>query len=236
LNDEEYRELLEAIGRRYLRLHRLGGLFPKGFEHGAHEIDDLCSKYRIVYAIAERAGSRRWYGPLYEELRYLHLPTSILDDAGVFDALDENTELVFAHLSRSVVPAEDIELLRRSGIEEAEAEVTIIVHCCRHLARSSNFRPSATMREAPKRLKEAIDALSENSGNSVSQTDAPAKPRRYFTGIGRILSGAVAGTGNVLLGVGAIPATGGTSAAAVFASSALAVGLVSQGIGDLRGE
>ena len=59
----------------------------------------------------------------------------------------------------------------------------------------------------------AADAR-DQSLSAVSPPDhLPKKPKKYFNGIGKILSGAVAGAGNVLVGTGAIPATGGAAVA-----------------------
>lgn len=59
---------------------------------------------------------------------------------------------------------------------------------------------------------------------------------KIFNGIGKILAGAVAAAGNLLLATGTIVAPNPATAYGVIGSSALAVGSICQGIGDLRGE
>jgi hypothetical protein len=238
MNDKEYGEFLEAVGKRYLRLHRASRWFhPEGIGHLHYDIERLASTARLVHAVEERSNETAWYGPLSKELKntYIQNVTNLLDAAGIIDALDEHGELIFSNLSRELIPDEDIALLHRAGVEEPEAEVTIVIQELRQSARSRDIRASSVLREASKKLEEAAKQLSPVESNSDDEK-AEVKPRKYFTGIGRILSGGIVGAGNLLLGIGTIPASGGATAGAVIASSALAVGLVSQGIGDLRGE
>ena len=72
--------------------------------------------------------------------------------------------------------------------------------------------------------------------NSSNAPPTEGKKRKILNGIGKILSGTVAGAGNLLLATGTIVAPNPATAYAVIGSSALAVGSICQGIGDLRGE
>ena len=221
MNDKEYREFLEAVGKRYLRLHRAARWFgPEGISHLHYDIERLTSTARLVHAVAARSDQTGWYQALGKELKntYIQQVTNLLDEAGITNALDEHQELIFGNLSREFIPDEDIALLYDAGVPEPEAEVTIIIQELRRSGQSRNMRPSNILREAPKRLEDAAQQLSRVESNP-SDMKVEVKPQKYFTGIGRILAG-----------------SGGAAAGAVIASSALAVGLVSQGIGDLRGE
>lgn len=238
MNEKEYREFLEAVARRHLRLHRVGRWFgPEGVDRLLYEIDRLSGTARLVNAVAERADNSGWYQPLSQELKrtYVQHITEIMVEAGVTEALDEYSELIFANLNRDVIPDEDIELLRQAGVREPEAEVTIAIQYARRLGKSQDLTPSRALEQAAQRMKEVVSTLAQAEENKPS-SETPKKPKKYFTGIGRILSGAIAGAGNLLIGIGSIPASGGAATAGVIASSALAVGLVSQGIGDLCGE
>jgi len=60
--------------------------------------------------------------------------------------------------------------------------------------------------------------------------------RKLFNGVGKILVGVVTGAGNILLAAGTIAAPNPATVYGVIGSSALAIGGICQGIGDLRGE
>jgi hypothetical protein len=236
MNDKEYREFLEAVGKRYLRLYKAARWFhPEGIGHLQYDIERLASTARLVHAVEARSDETAWYEPLGKELKntYVQHVTNLLDEAGITNALDEHGVLIFSNLSRELIPDEDIAFLNNAGVLEPEAEVTIAIQELRRSALSRDIQASSILREAPKKLEDAAKQLSPVESNDVNVT---VKPRKFFTGIGRILSGTIAGAGNLLVGIGAIPASGGAAAGAVIASSALAVGLISQGIGDLRGE
>ena len=238
MNDKEYREFLEAVGKRYLQLHRVGRWFGReGISHLHYDIERLVLTARLNHAVEERSNETVWYGPLSNELKntYIQNVTSVMDESGITAALDEHGELIFSSLSRELIPDEDIALLLRAGVLEPEAEVTIIIQELRRSARNRGIQASSVLRAAPQKLEEAAKKLSPAESNSTDEK-VEVKPRKFFTGIGRILSGAIAAGGNLLVGIGTIPASGGATAGAVIASSALAVGLISQGIGDLRGE
>lgn len=96
-------------------------------------------------------------------------------------------------------------------------------------------RPSEVLGQARKHV-EALAEVLETTDEEGDSTNGRAKPRKVFTGISKILGGAVTGLGNVLLGVGALPSTGPSSLHLVIGSCGLAIAAVGQGIGDLRGE
>lgn len=75
-----------------------------------------------------------------------------------------------------------------------------------------------------------------NAKNTNQVSSSTKKKRKIFSGVGKILAGAIAGGGNALLGLGTIAAPNPATGYAVIASCGLAVGSFCQGIGDLRGE
>lgn len=239
MTDEEYRELLDALGRRHLRLgvldrHRLMG----ELDHLAYDLDRLSSLSRFVKAVGERSDDRRLYKPLGDELAnaYIGSVTHAMERAGVMDALDDAGVLVFENLRTSAIPAEDREILRRAGVDDPEAEITLIVAYTRRHVDKYDSRPSTIATTAEENLKRIAERLQQMGESTEDQFEATKKPRKLFIGIGRILAGAVAGAGNLLLGAGTISAPNPAVAYAVIGSAAFAIGSMSQGIGDLRGE
>jgi len=162
-----------------------------------------------------------------------------MERSGILDALDEVPGATFGEMRASVVPPEDLDLMQRCGIDDAQAEIEIVAVFCR--TEAFDWWPprrrgleSTQMWGAPDALRRAAGWLRSDRGRlPPAQQEAQPKKRKVFNGIGKILSGAVAGAGKVLLVAGTMPLHPSYGA---IASSAIAVGSIFQGIGDLRGE
>ncbi len=81
-----------------------------------------------------------------------------------------------------------------------------------------------------------VGRLEKAMSDSAKDREAQPKKRKILNGIGKILGGAIAGAGNVLLLFGTIVAPNPATGYGAIASSAIAVAGVMQGAGDLRGE
>lgn len=238
MTDEDYVEFLDALGKRYLRLGRLELCHPKGSGFIHDQIERLTSLSRFARVVSERPDKVALYRPLGRELKYSYLGEArrVLADSGALDALDEYTDEVLGRLSRAVIPDYDVELLRRAGFEEPEAEIVLFLHYARSRMAGYQQRPSEVLREARKHVEALAEALETTDPEPTDTTNERAKPKKVFTGISKILGGAVTGLGNILLGVGTIPSAGPSSLHLVIGSCGLAIAAVGQGIGDLRGE
>jgi len=238
MTDEEYVEFLNALGKRYLRLGRLELCHPKGSGFIHDQIERLASLARFARVVSERPDKVALYRPLGRELKYSYLGEArrVLADSGVLDALDEYADEVLGRLSRAVIPDYDVELLRHAGFEEPEAEIVLLVHYARSRIAGHQQRPSEVLRRAQEHVEGLAEVLETTEPEAESSTSVKPKPKKVFTGISKILGGAVTGLGNVLLGVGTIPSAGPSSLHLVIGSCGLAIAAVGQGIGDLRGE
>jgi len=130
----------------------------------------------------------------------------------------------------------DILVAGVAGIEDPEAEITLIIHYSRKRLGHSEARPSETVRQAQEELKRAADRVDKIPPDSNLSDQPEKKKRKIFNGIGKILAGTITGAGNLLLAAGTVVAPNPATAYGVIGSSALAVGGICQGIGDLRGE
>src|SRR5262249_35276052 len=155
------------------------------------------------------------------------------EDTGVLAALDELPEVTFGELRRSAIPEEDVDLLFRSGVNNPEEEIKLVIQYARY--RISRFHahepyPSKYASDAQPNLNRAADR--------VEKIDdvPPAKKRKLFNGIGRLLGGAITAGGNLLLLTGIFVAPNPATAYLALGSSALGITSIAQGIGDLRGE
>ncbi len=238
MTDEEYKEYLDALARRHLKPGSLARFGPGGAaEHLTYDIDRLSSAARFVRVAADRPENANLLKEVAQEINnaYVEHIFTAMEYSGVLPALDEAPEITFPNLRRSVIPEEDAYLLRHAGVEDAEAEITILIHYARTHVGRQDSSPSRIAQRAQAELKNAAVRVEQ----LASQPDTPAAPikkRKLFNGIGKILAGTVTAAGNLLLATGTIIAPNPATAYGAIASSALAIGGVFQGIGDLRGE
>lgn len=238
MTDDEYREYLVALARKHLKPGQLYNLRPAGgaVEQLAQDIERLSSTNRLLRVVRERSDNPMLLNELSQDLRRLH-ETGVADDVvtamdktGILDALDEAPE-IFEHLRRSAIPPDDIQLLSRAGVEDPEAEISIL------LRRRRYFYPY----EFPSQVAHAVPDELLQAAKRVEQINKPEpqperKKRKLFNGIGKLLSGTITGAGNILLAAGTFVAPNPATAYLAMGSSAVAILYMGQGIGDLRGE
>ena len=259
MSNDEYREFLIALFDRHVRLLPLPG--PSFPDSGVLEFELVNLKWvsRLVQLMEER----REEFEQEEDYRMLLMTSEFvqnarldsiaraLADSGILRAIEEDPEAFFGNLNKNVLPKEDAEFLREAGALKAESEITLLIHYARrHLAKQHlQMSPTELVMEADEKLKEAgrdLQALVPKShGGQATETGGPSardierqekKKRKLFTGIGKILQGAILGGGNFLIGVGQIAAPNPAVAAGVIASAGVAVSSIAEGIGCLRGE
>jgi hypothetical protein len=200
-------------------------------------IVELSSTARFVRVVGERSENLDLVNALGKELDswYVQHVVEEMRRAGVLAALDDAPDITFAELRRNAIPDEDVRLLRDAGVDDPEAEITVLIHYARKRLGHREATPSAIAEEARDELKRAPERIISLSNNS-SATHIDVKKKKLFNGIGKILAGAITGAGNLLLATGTVMAPNPATAYGVLGSSALAVGSICQGIGDLRGE
>jgi hypothetical protein len=244
MSDEEYRDWLLALAQRYLRMPVCHPLFGANREVLPDRLSGMSSTARFARAVSDRSFRAELLSALAQELRYACLAqfASEMDKTGVLAALDELPELTFGQLRRSVIPEEDVISLRQAGVSDPEAEIALMIQHARLRLGRPHFRPSEITFSAQPELYRAADRLDAMSKYLAAPKEKPQmpddikKPKKLFNGIGKILNGTVTGLANFLIGTGAILAPNPAVTAGVLASSALAIGFISQRIGDLRGE
>jgi hypothetical protein len=241
MNDEEYKRFLSALAAKHVRRT----LSPEEQERLQIALRELTQASRQVQDLREEVPEKRRNGssemreladrlkgiPVYEGFH-------VMERIGISEALDEATDAVFANLRRSAIPDEDVQLLYRAGIANPELEITIMIEYARRNIRISRGSLLDAVRKASDLSPEMADRL-QRASKEFDQPSAAAvqpKKRKLLNGIGKILGGAIAGTGNVLLLAGTVIAPNPATGYGAIASSALAVAGILQGAGDLRGE
>jgi len=243
MTHEEFQEFLTSIAKTHLRLHRAAH-HPEGHWHLYHEIERLSSLSRFSLVVAERHECTELYAPLGKALMYTHI-SHILEECGALEALDAHADVLFAHLTRDAIPQDDVELLRRAGFQEPEAELTVVIERIRFkYTRKSGYTrenqetcPSSILGEAHQELKRVAQSLEQTPPDSKNSNEKSVKPKKLFTGIGRILGGGIMATGNILGGLGltALSPVSPIGPDKVMVSLGAAVAMVGQGVDDLRG-
>lgn len=234
-----------SIAKTHLRLHRAAH-HPEGHWYLYHEIERLSSLCRFALVVAERHEHTELYAPLGEALKYTHVKSHVIEECGALEALDAHADVLFAHLTRDGLPQDDVELLKRAGFQEPEAELTLVIERIRlryarkgdSSRRNCEACPSSTFRQADQELERIAEALKETPPESPKSKEKPVKPKKVFTGISRILGGGIMATGNILggLGVAALGPVSPIGPDKVMLSLGAAVAMLGQGVDELRGE
>ena len=153
--------------------------------------------------------------------------------------------LTVAHL-----PKEDLDVMRAMGSANPEMELQALVHIARasleRCSRESSNELGVTVRleravhqveEAAREFRKYVETQKDKEQEEKSK-DVPRKNRRWFKGFGQIGQGAALSIANAGLAVGALgfPVSPETQTWGTLVSMATGVGLVLNGVGDLRGE
>jgi hypothetical protein len=243
MNDDEYRQYLDALARKYLRRHYIRRKHPFHLDELACELERLTRLKKLNTLAADELDddllSILAKNLIDSHRHYVHE----LERSGVLDALDDDPETLFKYLRRNSIPDEDADFLKDAGCNDPEAELTILIAYTRtHCGRRSSNETSATaqvrkspdaLRNAGKRIQTLLEKDSISSQSSESKTTSK---RKIVTGVGNILSGAIMATGNVMLGTGNLIAPNPGIAFGVIGSCAVATGAICKGMGELRGE
>lgn len=194
MTDDEYREYLDALARRHLRPGWVRHFGPGGAaEHLTYDIERLASAARFVRVVGDRSDRAILLKELAEEVKnvYVEHIFDAMEYSGVLPALDEAPEITFPNLRRSVIPEEDAYLLRQAGVEDADAEITILIHYCRAHVGRGDASPSSIAQQAQAELKRAAGRIEQLASGAEPAAQAAPKKRKLFGGIGKILAGTV---------------------------------------------
>ena len=172
----------------------------------------------------------------------------VVQDAGFLDVFDDYYMEIVEGMKIEDMPAQELEVLRRLGSEDPEAELTALIYLVRSRSRSSrqlgyNIRVSNHLQEAEKILEhhcKEIAKLMETNNAKLMETNKKqlVKSRRWFKGLGQIAQGSALSVANVWLATGTspFPVAVETATWGSLVSSVTGVGMVLNGIGEWRGE
>jgi uncharacterized membrane-anchored protein YjiN (DUF445 family) len=247
LSDEEYKAFLTALYRRYVHLGRLN---ERLIRHLAFERDQAARANQIVRMLEEGPQRTRLLQALAEMLQEFECRAFIdaLIESGILRAIEEDPRTFFSNLRRSVIPDEDVEILRQAGSSNPEDDLTLAINFAKSnlseifsdydfIDELSELKPK--MEHAGAKLEAVSDSHMAKEASSVTSPSrhyVEPKKRKILNGAGKILQGTAIGAGNVLLGTGHILPPNPAIPYGVITSVGAALGYLVQGLGDLRGE
>ena len=258
MTDDEYREFLAVLFRRYVR-PRIPRLRRRFHHHMMEEWD-----YHL--AQAERAAHVLRYiesycdddGDVYRtftldriaqavsDTRYsLDFSNRTIDEGGFLDAYEPHASEILTGLQPQHLPEADKEVLREMGSPDPDAELAELVFRAKAFReRAEQFSREVSVRQQLRHAEEQL-AKAEQHFDELKKLEseeavekAPKKSRRWFKALGQIGQGAALSIANVALAIGAIhfPVSPETQTWGAVASVATGIGTVLSGVGDLRNE
>ncbi len=248
MTDEEYAAVLRALAAKHLRSPRSRGSVNPDVPW-QKRVDEVYALARLVNAVAADPAPDRQLleliGQKLKQVKPVRIAETALEDVGILSALEDAPLLVLGQFRRTAFPTEDIAFLRRAGFTDDEIEVlvqTVVLYNEQSALLSTSWSsdretqietkvvtPSQALQSGAIALDKAADELARGP-------EQPAKKRKLFNGIGKLLAGSVMGLGNALVATGAILSPNPAIGSVAIASGAAAVGSILAGIGDLRGE
>lgn len=95
-----------------------------------------------------------------------------------------------------------------------------------------------SLKDVDERLSKAKDQFKEQDDKEVTKEELPKKSRRWFKGLGQIGRGAALSIGDIALAVGTLhlPVSPETQTWGSLVSATTGIGMIFNGIGELRNE
>lgn len=165
-----------------------------------------------------------------------------LREIGLLDAFDNYFDEILDGLDIDDFPEEEYELLRSIGFQNPKSDLQGIIYLLkvRHrewlLRRNLKRCVSSELKSATELLESAVKDLKIEDQKTI--VEQPKKSRRWFKGLGKIGRGAGVSIGDICLAAGILkfPVSPETQTWGAVVSTTAGVGMILDGIGELRGE
>lgn len=258
MTDEEYREFLIILVRRYVhpRIPRLRRRFHHHMmEEWHYHLDQAERAARVLRFIEDNCDDgddvfstftvQRIAGAVSDTRHSLEFSNRTIEQAGFLDAFEAHTSLILDGLRPEHLPPADREVLREMGSPDAAAELAELVFRARayrqrveRMSREISVRKQLHhVAEQIAQVQKEFDEFNKSQTKQISG-EPPKKSRRWFKGLGQIGQGAALSIANVALAVGVIqfPVSPETQTWGALASVATGIGTVLNGVGELCNE
>lgn len=256
MTNDEYKEFLKYIFDEYIqpRIHRIERYLdhPKHY-HWHYEwrclkravalinyIDNHCDDQNDIYRTFTLERLRRAVDEVKDGVRWNN---RLAEEAGFLDAFDSHYNEIIQGLDIELFPESELEILHEFGARDPKSKLRGMIYLLKtrnkdECSYNNEMSISNQLNKIVKRLDEAESAFKETDKNSTENKDRPKKSRRWFKGLGQIGQGAALSIGDIALAAGMLefPASPETQTWGALVSATTGVGMILNGVGELRGE
>jgi len=256
MTNDEYKEFLKYIFDEYIqpRIHRIGHYwYPEMNRHWHDEwrglkravdlinyIDSHCDDQNDIYRTFTLERLRK----AVDEVEYsVHWNNRLAEEAGFLDAFDSHYNEIIQGLNIELFPESELEILQEFGAKDPKSKLRGIIYLLKTRNKDKcNYNNETSisnqLNKIVKRLDEAESAFKETDKDSSEKEDRPRKSRRWFKGLGQIGQGAALSIGDIALAAGMLkfPVSPETQTWGALVSATTGVGMILNGVGELRGE
>jgi hypothetical protein len=233
---ETYRTAVERIGAEYVGTlsRRTLSMLDISPETLVEDAEVLADTARMVHSVPVARREALWPAMVVEldaaAPSYGRIAPALVD-TGIAEALEAEQRLALRHLHVELVSPADRELLRAAGEPDPDAALAAVVRAAHRAG------------EAAGRQETISQLLQEGARAFPQPPGAPPPKRKWWTGFGKLLTGAGLAWLDVALGVGMGAAAGplaplalGVTWSVVLGSCAAGTGAIVEAVGAFRGE
>jgi hypothetical protein len=203
-------------------------------------INDHCEDSSDIYATFTLWGLRKTIIKIKEGVQRNY---RIAEESGFLDALDLYYDEIIEGLAVELFPESEYDLLREFGSKDPRSEIQGIIYLLKTKKRrgyylNDNVSISKGLKDIIEKLSKIEEQFKEQEEEGNSEEKPPKKSRRWFKGLGHIGRGAALSIGDIALAIGVLhlPVSPETQTWGSLVSATTGVGMIFNGIGELRNE
>lgn len=162
----------------------------------------------------------------------------LAEDTGFSDALDDHFDEIIDGIEPEDMPVEELEILRQLGSTNPRGELLGMLSVVKARQKRRRHHNELSVSQELKHISQRLDQLDAKFRPQVEGEKPAQKPRKWFKGLGEMMSGVGLTVADIGLAAGLLPlpVAGQTATVGALASAATGVGMIFKGIGELRGE
>ena len=257
MDNEEYKEFLKYVFDEYIqpRISRIQRYWdhPKMSHHWHYEwrglkksvdlvnyITNHCENNDEIYRTFTSDRLKRAVDEINDGVRWNN---RLAEESGFLDAIDSHYNEIVDGLDVELFPESEIELLQEFGFKHPKSNLRGIIYLLK--SRNKDKYRSRNEMSVSSALKYTVDKLSDAQNDFkepdkeiITKEEKPKKSRRWFKGLGQIGQGVALSIGDIALAAGMLkfPVSPETQTWGALVSATTGVGMILNGVGELRGE
>lgn len=166
----------------------------------------------------------------------------LAEETGFLNAFDTYYDQIVEGLDVELFPESEYKILKELGFKDPQSDLRGIIYFLKAKKKtypSYNELPvSQNLKNTVKKLSEAQEQFREPEEKEINKKMKPKKSRRWFKGLGQIGQGAAISIADIALAFGTLqfPVSPETQTWGSLVSATTGVGMILNGVGELRGE